>query len=419
MKICPHCEAKLRKRTKYCPECGAALVWEDDTQSRGTGKREKTVIIVLSLLLIIVSFVAFLAIRESGWIEGIARMEHEIETEITTEPTLAFLDDPEAIADMSQSVVLLKCFDKSGEPYSTGSGFACFEDNVIVTNYHVIEGGVYSIHVKTESGYTYFADTILAVDEQKDLAILQTNKSHNLKLLKLDESSKLEKGEDVVAIGSPLGLLNSVSTGVFSGQANENGISIYQFTAPISSGSSGGALFNSNGDVVGVTFASYSEGQNLNLAIPAKYVSRLYEKRGNPVSVSNWFESNNGWESYLENSTPVNYQDLLNTPERYHQTIVSVPVYVAYTSKDGLYVLPSRENITWEGEPRVTEWGKEWVGYVDFYLFTTFKATKMIDCEDNTDGGGFDVYLGQTVVVTGWFEYSNSRATIKLLHISE
>ena len=187
-----------------------------------------------------------------------------------------FSDSPENISAASQSVVKLECYDKNGRLYSTGSGFACFADNVIVTNYHVIEGNVYKIVASTETGQSFKVRYVLATDKEKDIALLYTIRSHNLPVLPLGNCDDLKKGEKVVAIGSPLGLMNSVSTGVFSGFTDENGIQTLQFTAPISSGSSGGALFNDSGEVIGITFASYEAGQNLNLAIPIADVERLY-----------------------------------------------------------------------------------------------------------------------------------------------
>lgn len=65
---------------------------------------------------------------------------------------------------------------------------------------------------------------------------------------------------------------------MFSGYVDENGMDMLQFTAAISSGSSGGALFNDAGEVLGITFASYEAGQNLNLAVPIKYVEQLFLK---------------------------------------------------------------------------------------------------------------------------------------------
>lgn len=274
---CPHCNSKLKKNTKFCPECGKTVIWEENTQTNGgkTGKGKLAIIVIA--ILVFIGVAAFLALDGTDWIKGI-----EDETVLkTTVSQIAFSDDPTAISAASQSVVKLNCYDKNGDLYATGSGFACFADNVIVTNYHVIEGGVYSIEASTEDGNTFDVTYVLATDEAKDIAFLGTSTPHNLALLQPGNSNDLQKGEKVVAIGSPLGLLNSVSTGVFSGYTDVNGMDVLQFTASISNGSSGGALFNDAGEVLGITFASYEAGQNLNLAIPISAVTRIWENRNN------------------------------------------------------------------------------------------------------------------------------------------
>ena len=85
------------------------------------------------------------------------------------------------------------------------------------------------------------------------------------------DSDAAQIGEAVVAIGSPLGLQNTVSTGIIS--ARRDGY--LQTTAPISHGSSGGALFNMTGQVIGITSAGMEEGANLGFAIPINEVKSL------------------------------------------------------------------------------------------------------------------------------------------------
>lgn len=201
----------------------------------------------------------------------------------------SFSDNPAAIETASESVVMLSCYDKSGELYASGSGFALIEKGIIVTNYHVIEENVYSIEVNTETGASYDVKSIVAMDEENDIAILRCAGSPNLALLSVGDTTGLKKGEKVVAIGSPLGLINTVSTGVFSGYIDNF---LLQFTASISHGSSGGALFDDSGKVLGITFGSLEDGQNLNLAIPIEYVISLWENRDNEISVQDFYETN-------------------------------------------------------------------------------------------------------------------------------
>lgn len=201
----------------------------------------------------------------------------------------SFSDNPAAIETASESVVMLSCYDKSGELYASGSGFALIEKGIIVTNYHVIEEHVYSIEVKTETGASYDVKSIVATDEENDIAILRCAGSPNLTLLSIGDTTGLKKGEKVVAIGSPLGLINTVSTGVFSGYIDDF---LLQFTASISHGSSGGALFDNSGKVLGITFGFLEDGQNLNLAIPIEHVISLWENRDKEISVREFYEAN-------------------------------------------------------------------------------------------------------------------------------
>ena len=134
----------------------------------------------------------------------------------------------------------------------------------------------------------------LSASAERDIAILyyKPNKEFSLPLLNVASTKMLTKGEKVVAIGSPLGLTNVVSTGVFSGYSNIGDFTDIQFTASISSGSSGGALFNDNGDVIGITYASLESGQNLNFAVPMEFVESLWKKApSGATSLSGFYDS--------------------------------------------------------------------------------------------------------------------------------
>lgn len=199
--------------------------------------------------------------------------------------TDSFSDDSKAMQEASNSVIMLSCYDKNGELYATGSAFAAFEAGVFITNFHVIEGEVYSIKAQMETGLEFSISSVVAYDEERDIAILRTESNTGLAPLPLGKSSDMEKGEKVIAIGSPLGLINTLSTGLYSGTLTDGQVFL-QFSAGISHGSSGGALFNDKGEVVGITSASYTEGQNLNLAIPIDDAVELWEQRYNSAELS-------------------------------------------------------------------------------------------------------------------------------------
>lgn len=127
--------------------------------------------------------------------------------------------------------------------------------------------------------------SVIAYDAEKDIVILHTDAKTGLDPLPLGDSSAMERAEKVIAIGSPLGLINTISIGLYSGTIKDERVYL-QFSAPISEGSSGGALFNNRGEVVGITSASFTRGQNLNLAIPIEAAKELYEKSGTTTQMS-------------------------------------------------------------------------------------------------------------------------------------
>ena len=189
----------------------------------------------------------------------------------------AFGDNPEAIAHASESVVMLNCYNAEGELLATGSGFAALDEGIIITNYHVLGEDVATVQAHTESGLYFDIDEVLCYDIISDIAILKTNAKVDIALLETSDSSDLLKGTRVVAIGSPQGFMNTVSEGVYSGRYNLDTEYIL-FSASISAGSSGGALFDESGKVIGVTAAYWAEGQNLNLAVPIEKVINLWNK---------------------------------------------------------------------------------------------------------------------------------------------
>lgn len=172
----------------------------------------------------------------------------------------------EAIKD---SVVKVEIYNSSGELISTGSGFCAYDSNYIITNFHVIDGA-YSIKIVTDDNKKHNITDVLIFDAENDLAILKSNVS--LKPLKIGSSKKLSSGNKITTIGSPLGELNTASTGIISNADNSKGI---QISASIAHGSSGGVLLDSNYNVIGITYASLNDGNSLNYAISIDYLKKM------------------------------------------------------------------------------------------------------------------------------------------------
>jgi len=172
------------------------------------------------------------------------------------------------------SVVLVVVNDDTGKPVSEGSGFIASSDGKIVTNHHVI-AGAHSAVVKLNNGSFFPVEGILADDSDRDIAVIKVS-GKNLPVLKMADSDSLAAGDHVVAIGSPLGLENSVSDGIISGfREDGKGRSWVQTTAPASHGNSGGPLLTMDEKVAGVVTWKATAGENLNFAVPSKLIAAL------------------------------------------------------------------------------------------------------------------------------------------------
>ena len=189
----------------------------------------------------------------------------------------AFSADADAIEKAADSVFMLEIFSYNNQPIAVGSGFLAFDSSILVTNYHVIEGGSYVVAVSDDRDQ-YLISRLCCCDRGKDIVILQFDQAPKADPLPLDTDGNLKRSQTVVAIGSPAGLRNTVSIGNISAFYTNDGKDWIQFTAPISSGSSGGALLNDEGEVIGITTATYASAQNVNMAVKAEEVIRLYNK---------------------------------------------------------------------------------------------------------------------------------------------
>lgn len=178
---------------------------------------------------------------------------------------------------VSPSIVTVIARTSEGE--SRGTGFYISSDGKVATNFHVIEGGS-NIRVRHEDGQTFTVQRVLAVDEEKDLAILQTD-NRRARPLQLGDSDKVERGQEVCVIGSALGVLEgSVTTGVVSGVRNLEGVRFIQISAPISQGNSGSPVLTRRGEVIGIATATIQAGQNINIAVPVNELKRLQTRIG-------------------------------------------------------------------------------------------------------------------------------------------
>ena len=206
------------------------------------------------------------------------------------------LTDAENYAANVNSVVSINCsattnyFGQTVESASSGSGFVLTQDGFIVTNHHVIDGAT-SVKVTLYDGESYDA-TVIGSDSDYDIAVLKIDAT-GLTPVTLGDSSLLNVGDHVLALGNPLGELTfSASEGIASSvnrTINVSGIPFHmiQVTCAVNPGNSGGPLFNAYGEVVGIVSAKYSSTasasssgesvEGLGFAIPINDVLAMIE----------------------------------------------------------------------------------------------------------------------------------------------
>ena len=179
------------------------------------------------------------------------------------------LEPAEVFARVKQSIVVVYAADSVGVVLSQGSGVV-IDRHSIVTNCHVIEDAP-DVYIENHIGRV--KSERLVGDIEKDVCFVKNTLSEFVPI-KLGNTQNLEVGSVVYAIGSPKGLNLSLSNGIVS-QLRGSVPPMIQTTAPISPGSSGGGLFDSNGLLVGITTFNIVDGQSLNFALPVEWVKSV------------------------------------------------------------------------------------------------------------------------------------------------
>jgi len=197
-----------------------------------------------------------------------------------------------------RSVVLLVLEDSRGQPVSLGSGFFV-APGTIATNLHVTKdaAGGYARLIGQKKKYEIRG--VVGMDSEKDLVLLAVV-GPPAPPLTLADSAQMAVGDEVFAVGNPEGLEGTFSQGIVSGIRDASGVTLLQITAPISPGSSGGPVLNTQGRVVGIAVATFRSGQNLNFAVPSSYLKSLLTSI-KPVSPLSEVRSYISSRSALEN----------------------------------------------------------------------------------------------------------------------
>ncbi len=198
--------------------------------------------------------------------------------DVTTDSTSTEMTPQDVYENYVNAVVLVynrgttSTYWGQAESQSSGSGMIISKDGYVLTNNHVVEGAE-KLTVMTTSGEEYDA-TVIGADEVNDVALLKIEGDEDFPTVSIGDSDQIEVGEQVCAIGNPLGeLTNTLTVGYVSALDREisesstgTTINMFQTDCAINSGNSGGPIFDMNGNVVGITTAKYSSSGYSNAA---------------------------------------------------------------------------------------------------------------------------------------------------------
>ena len=199
-----------------------------------------------------------------------------------TAPVKTALNASEVSEKLAPSVFYIEVCDRNDQATASGSGFFVTSDGVAVTNYHVIDGTA-SAYIRTVDNRVFPVTHIIAYDEALDVAILKISRTDTdgrsvagFPAVTLADSDQIKAGQRIYTLGSPKGLQNTISDGIISNvKQTVDGSEYIQITAPISHGSSGGALADEYGEVLGITSAGVENAENIGFAIPINRIRQF------------------------------------------------------------------------------------------------------------------------------------------------
>ena len=166
-----------------------------------------------------------------------------------------------------------------------GSGFIIDAKGIVVTNNHVIKGAEdILVRVEGDTEYIEYKAKVIGADPLSDIAVLKIESSDKFVPVKFGDSDKARIGDWVIAIGNPLGLSGTVTSGIISARNRNIGLSRYedyiQTDASINQGNSGGPLFNMEGDVIGINTAILGREGNIGIgfSIPSNSAKKVIDQ---------------------------------------------------------------------------------------------------------------------------------------------
>ena len=243
-----------------------------------------------------------------------------------TSGALAEANLTELVNEIRPAIVTIQTYDQNKKPLGQGTGFF-ININTLITNYHVLRGA-HQAEIITHDGMKYPITRVIAENKKMDLIKLLVDiPRESVSHVNLGKSLP-SIAENIVVIGSPFGLEQTVSEGIISSVRLIPKIgTLLQISAPISRGSSGSPVLNMKGEVVGIVRFFVLDGQNLNFAIPAGYIFDLQQSE-TLKTISEWNRQNvcrlyvptepEGARVRILNIKPNFFQGIVLEPGSYH-----------------------------------------------------------------------------------------------------
>jgi|BioPla2DNA2_1021312.scaffolds.fasta_scaffold32190_2 hypothetical protein len=196
---------------------------------------------------------------------GVRQMKYKIIIAILLSFTLVAHATVDKAIKAVCSVIL---YDESGQETGSGSAVICTSNGLAVTCFHVIDGAA-AAKARLSDGKEVKVLGLTYADPTNDIAIIQLEQNQKYTTVEIGDDKSIKVGDKAFTIGSPRGLSGTVADGIISAIRDNDDLGrVIQTTAPISPGSSGGALTDKNGKLIGITKSSFVDSQNINFAVP-------------------------------------------------------------------------------------------------------------------------------------------------------
>ena len=209
----------------------------------------------------------------------------------STSPISAEVNLTKLVDKIRPAVVTVIVYNVNRQVTAIGSGFFIDKSGHLITNYHVIDGS-YAADVRTFNGKIYPIKLVVADNKSVDLVkVLVDIPRKEINSIKLNKNLP-SIAEQILVIGSPMGLEQTVSEGIISSIREIPAVgNFFQISAPISPGSSGSPVINLKGQAIGVATFQFLRGQNLNFAVAGESVLKL-KPTGPALAISRWTFNN-------------------------------------------------------------------------------------------------------------------------------